>query len=164
MRAVYSFLLRLEAILAGVLLMLMVALIFTGGIARLLHHPLNWTIDLATCFFAWGVFLCADIAWRRDQLMSIDVLIARLPQRAARALHYASLLIIAVFLGYAIWAGAELSRFSWARSFQGIPGVSYSWVTMSISFGGALLLLTTLLKLRDAVREDGLLRRLSPGR
>jgi len=155
MRAVYSVLLRLEAILAGVLLMLMVALIFTGGIARLLHHPLNWTIDLATCFFAWGVFLCADIAWRRDQLMSIDVLTARLPTRAARLLSGASLVIIAVFLGYAIWAGIELSRFSWARSFQGIPGVSYSWVTMSISVGSALLLATTLLKLRDALRQDG---------
>lgn len=164
MRAVYSVLLRLEALLAGVLLMLMVALIFTGGIARLLHHPLNWTIDLATCFFAWGVFLCADIAWRRDQLMSIDVLTARLPPRGARLLSYASLVIIAVFLGYAIWAGIELSRFSWARSFQGIPGVSYSWVTMSISVGSALLLATTLLKLRDALREDGLLRRLPAGR
>lgn len=107
MRAVYSLLLRLEAILAGVLLMLMVLLIFTGGIARLLN--------------------------------------------------YANLVIIALFLGYAIWAGIALSRFSWARSFQGIPGVSYSWVTMSISFGSALLLLTTLLKLRDLLRTDGLL-------
>jgi TRAP-type transport system small permease protein len=158
MRAVYSLLLRLEAILAGVLLMLMVLLIFTGGIARLLHHPLNWTIDLATCFFAWGVFLCADIAWRRDQLMSIDALTSRVPPRVARALSYANHAIIAVFLGYAIWAGIELSRFSWARSFQGIPGVSYSWVTMSISVGSALLLLTTLLKLRDLLRADGLLR------
>jgi TRAP-type C4-dicarboxylate transport system permease small subunit len=159
MRAAYSLLLRLEVILAGVLLILMVALIFTGGIARMLHHPLNWTIDLSTCCFAWAVFLCADIAWRRDQLMSIDVLTARVPPRVSRALTYASHLIIAGFLGYAIWAGIELSRFSWARSFQGIPGVSYSWVTMSIAAGSALLLVTTLLKLRDALREDGVLRR-----
>ena len=159
MRAAYGFLLRLEAILAGVFLVLMVLLIFVGGIARLLHYPQNWTIDLSTCFFAWGVFLCADIAWRRDQLMSIDVLTARVPPRVARALNYANLVIIAVFLGYAIWAGIELSHFSWARSFQGIPGVSYSWVTMSISVGSALLLATTLLKLRDALREDGLLPR-----
>ncbi|GAB4363910.1 MAG: hypothetical protein Kow00114_20240 [Kiloniellaceae bacterium] len=51
-----------------------------------------------------------------------------------------------------------LSRVSWARSFQGIPGVSYSWVTMSIVVGCALLLVTTLLKLRDALRRDGVLR------
>jgi TRAP-type transport system small permease protein len=159
MRTLYAFLLRLEAVLAGVFLLLMVALIFAGGIARLLHHPLNWTIDLSTCFFAWATFLCADIAWRRDQLMSIDVLTARVPPPVQRALTYASYVIIAAFLCYAIYAGIELSRFSWARSFQGIPGVSYSWVTMSISVGSALLLATTLLKLRDALRADGLLRR-----
>lgn len=159
MRSLYDFLLRLEAVLAGILLLLMVALIFTGGVARMLHHPLNWTIDLATCFFAWATFLCADIAWRRDQLMSIDVLSARLPPRGQRILLYAGYIIIAGFLCYAIYAGVELSRFSWARSFQGIPGVSYSWVTMSISVGSALLLATTLLKARDALREDGLLPR-----
>lgn len=159
MRAFYAFLLRLEAILAGLFLMLMVALIFTGGIARMLHYPLNWTIDLSTCFFAWATFLCADIAWRRDALMSIDVLTARVPTAVARVLTYASHVIIVGFLCYAIHAGIVLSRFSWARSFQGIPSVSYSWVTMSISVGSALLLTTTLLKLRDALRDDGLLPR-----
>ena len=159
MRALYACLLKLEAILAGLFLLLMAVLIFTGGIARLLHHPLNWTIDLSTCFFAWATFLCADIAWRRDALMSIDVLTSRVPARVERALTYASYLIIAGFLCYVIYSGAVLSRVSWARSFQGIPGVSYSWVTMSISVGGALLLVTTLLKLRDALRADGLLQR-----
>ncbi len=152
MRAFYAGLLRLEAILAGIFLLLMVGLIFGGGIARLLHHPLNWTIDLSTCFFAWAVFLCADIAWRRDALMSIDVVSARLPPRGQRALSCVSYLIISGFLCYAIYAGALLSWVSRARSFQGIPGVSYSWVTMSISVGSALLLVTTLLKLRDLLR------------
>ncbi|GAB4363906.1 MAG: hypothetical protein Kow00114_20230 [Kiloniellaceae bacterium] len=98
MRSVYAFLLRLEATLAAVFLLLMVVLIFTGGIARLLHHPLNWTIDLSTCFFAWATFLCADIAWRRDALMSITVLTERVPPRAARAMEYLSHAIICGFL------------------------------------------------------------------
>jgi len=157
MRAFYAVLLRLEAVFAAVFLLLMVGLIFTGGVARLLHYPLNWTIDLSTCFFAWAVFLCADIAWRRDALMSIDVVSARLPPRGQRALSYLSYLIICGFLCYGVYAGALLSWVSRARSFQGIPGVSYSWVTMSISVGCALLLVTTLLKLRDALRADGLL-------
>ena len=158
MRAVYSMLIRLEAILAGTFLLLMVVLIFTGGIARLMHYPQNWTIDLATCFFAWSAFLCADIAWRRNALMSIDLLVTRLPHALQRALLYANYLIICAFLVYVIYAGLELAYVSRGRSFQGIPGVSYSWVTMSLPVGGALLLLTTLLKVRDALRVDGLLR------
>jgi TRAP-type transport system small permease protein len=165
MQRVYTLVLRLEAILAGTFLLLMVGLIFTGGVARMIGHPLNWTIDLATCFFAWGCFLCADVAWRRDAMMSVNFLTDRLPHKLARAVLYANYFIISAFLTYAIYAGTWLSWVSRARSFQGIPGVSYSWVTSSIVVGAMLLLVTTLLKFRDAVREDGLFggRSGSPG-
>jgi TRAP-type C4-dicarboxylate transport system permease small subunit len=160
MRTLYAWLLSLETVLAGAFLLLMVALIFLGGVARLLHYPLNWTIDLATCFFAWACFLCADIAWRKDALMSIDLLGPALPPPARRLLAYCNYLLITLFLLYAIYAGLWLSYVSRARSFQGIPGVSYSWVTMSLPVGAALLLVTTVLKAREAWRRaDGPLDR-----
>lgn len=157
MRTVYDWMLRIEAILAGIFLLVMVAMIFLGGVARMLGHPLNWTIDLATCSFAWGCFLCADIAWRRDTLISIDFLSRQLPARLSRAVYYLNHVIIAGFLIYVIYAGAWLSWVSRARSFQGIPGVSYSWVTASIVVGGLLLLLTTVLKIVRSLRADELL-------
>lgn len=158
MRELYLIMLRLEAVLAGAFLILMVALIFAGGVARMMLHPLNWTIDLATCFFAWACFLCADVAWRKDLLMSIELLSARAPRKLQRMLAYCNYLIISVFLIYVIYFGILLSWVSRARSFNGIPGVSYSWVTISLPVGGALLLLTTLLKVRQAMLDDGLLR------
>ena len=39
----------------------------------MLGHPLNWTTDVATCLFAWACFLCADIAWRSNSLMAIEL-------------------------------------------------------------------------------------------
>ena len=54
MRTLYDMIGKVEAVVAGILLTLMVLLIFSGGLARLAAHPLNWTIDFATCFFAWG--------------------------------------------------------------------------------------------------------------
>jgi TRAP-type transport system small permease protein len=154
MRTLYQSLLKAEAVLAGIFLMLMVVLIFAGGVARMMHYPINWTIDLSTCFFSWAAFLCADIAWRRDAFMSIDVLAAWLPPPARRAVFYLNHLLIAGFLLYAIYAGLILSWVSRARSFQGIPDVSYSWVTMSLPVGALLLLVTTALKIRAAIRED----------
>jgi TRAP-type C4-dicarboxylate transport system permease small subunit len=70
---------------------------------------------------------------------------------------YANHVIISLFLVYVIYAGAWLSWVSRARSFQGIPGVSYSWVTASIVVGGVLLLTTTLLKITRASRQDAIL-------
>jgi TRAP-type transport system small permease protein len=159
MAALYARLLKLEAALAGTLLLLMVGLIFLGGVARLMRNPLNWTIDLATCCFAWACFLAADIAWRNDSLMSIDFLAERAPPALRKLLRYFNYLIISLFLIYVIYAGLWLSWVSRARAFQGIPEVSYSWVTMSMPVGGALLLATTLIKTRASLRDDGVLTR-----
>ena len=56
------------------------------------------------------------------------------------------------FLVYVIYAGFWLSWISRARSFQGIPWVSYSLVTLAFPVGAALLLFTTALKALDALR------------
>ncbi len=138
-----------EGALAATLLVLMVALIFMGGVMRMLGHPINWSTDFATAFFAWACFLCADIAWRKNSLMSIDLVTRRLPpllQRACRTLNY---FVISTFLLYVIAMGLWLSWISRERSFQGIPEISYSWVTMSMPAGAVLLLITSLRKWRE---------------
>jgi TRAP-type transport system small permease protein len=150
--AAYRWLCRAEAVAAAVLLVAMVALIFTGGVARMARHPLNWTVDFATCFFAWAAFLAADIAWRKDALMGVDILSARLPPPWQRRLALLNHALIAGFLVFLIFAGTRLAIVSSARSFQGVPWISYSWVTMSLPVGAALLLLTTAIRCRNLLR------------
>ena len=62
--------------------------------------------------------------------------------------------LISAFLLYLIVMGLYLSWISRARSFQGIPEISYSWVTLSLPVGAILLLVTTALKLRDDLRGE----------
>ena len=152
MRRLYEHLCAGEAWVAGALLVLMVALIFLGGIARVLGYPLNWTTDFATAFFAWACFLCADIAWRKDSLMSIELVTSLLPEKPRKALQLTNYFIVIGFLLYLMIMGTWLAWTSRVRSFQGIPEISYSWVTMSLPVGGALLLITTILKFRDELR------------
>ena len=152
LQKLYERVIAAEAWVAAAFLVLMVALIFLGGVARVLGHPVNWAVDAATCLFAWACFFCADIAWRKNSLMSIDLLVTRLPaklQLACRTFNYA---VIAGFLVYAMVMGTWLSWISRARSFQGIPEISYSWVTMSMPVGAALLLVTAMLKVRAEFR------------
>ena len=152
MRKLYERLIAAEAVLAAALLVLMVALIFLGGVLRMAGHPINWSIDFATAFFAWACFLCADIAWRRGSLMAIEFLPRLLPPGAQKALRLANYAIISAFLVYLVIMGAWLAWTSRARSFQGIPEISYSWVTAAAVVGGFLLLVTTALKIRDEFR------------
>jgi len=152
MRNIYDMIGRFEAVVAGILLTLMVLLIFSGGLARLAAHPLNWTIDFATCFFAWACFICADIAWRRDSLMSIDLLTERLPLPVQRLLTYLNYVILMAFLLFVVVYGSQLAWTSRARSFQGIPWISYSWITASLPFGALLLTMTTIVKFIDLRR------------
>jgi TRAP-type C4-dicarboxylate transport system permease small subunit len=145
---------KVEAVVAATFLVLMVVLIFLGGVARLMHYPLNWTTDVATCLFAWACFLCADIAWRNDSLMSVDLLVKALPARWRAACVAFNYLVIVIFLLYVAVMGSWLAWISRARSFQGIPEVSYSWVTLSMPVGAVLLLLTTWQKVRAARTQD----------
>jgi TRAP-type transport system small permease protein len=139
---------KLEVVIAGTFLVLMVLLIFGGGVARMLGHPLNWSTDFATCMFAWACFLCADIAWRNNSLMSIELVTEKLPLRARMFCSYLSYAIIVGFLIYLVIAGVWLSWISRTRSFQGIPEISYSWVTMALPVGAVLLLITAIEKIR----------------
>ena len=153
MKKLYEYLCAAEAFFARLFLIIMVVLIFSGGIARLIGHPMNWTIDMATCVFAWACFFSADVAWRNGKLMSVDVLTKCFSERGQRLLRMVNYGIVVLFLLYVIPMGTWLSYISRERSFQGIPAFSYSWVTMSMPIGAILLLITTILKARRDIKE-----------
>jgi len=129
----------------------MVLLGFSAAIPRLIGSPINWAIDIATALFAWACLFAADVAWRSNKLMSVEVLTAFLSERGQVVLRLVNEAILLAFLIYAIPAGLWLSWVSRARAFQGIPDVSYSWITMAMPVGALLILITTLIKMRDDI-------------
>ena len=84
MQKLYARICAAETWIASVFLIVMVILIFLGGVMRMLGHPINWSTDVATALFAWACFLCADIAWRRNSMMAIEILTDRLPDGCRR--------------------------------------------------------------------------------
>jgi TRAP-type C4-dicarboxylate transport system permease small subunit len=127
-------------------------LVLLAAVARTLHYPMNWAMDAATFLFAWTVFLGADAAMRLDRLFCIEVITGKLPRKAQLYVQCINYVIIVVFLlgmiGYGLW----LSYTTRLRTFQGIPGFSYTWVTLSVPLGCGLMLITATLKLKAFVR------------
>jgi TRAP-type C4-dicarboxylate transport system permease small subunit len=147
----YRVLGRVELHFAQVCIVLMTLLVLTSAIARTAREPQSWTVDLATFTFAWAVFVGADVAWRRDQMVSIDLLVERFPERmraVVRLVNYA--LIVAFLIALAV-TGARLSYTAYDRSFSGLPWLSYTWVTIAVPVGSLLMLYTTAYKIRYAV-------------
>jgi TRAP-type C4-dicarboxylate transport system permease small subunit len=132
----------------------MVLLIFSAGIARVMKYPINWAIDISTFLFAWSCFLSADVAWRENKLMSIDLLVKLFPEKVRRMMKFFNYAVLIGFLLYLVIFGVWLSYATRARAFQGIPSFSYSWVTLCVPVGSILLLVTTILKIKaDLARK-----------
>ena len=152
MKKCYEFICKQEMQIAKYALGILSLLVFVAAAARTLHYPLNWAMDAATFLFAWTVFLGADAAMRLDRLFCIEVVTGKLPQKAQLYLKVINYTIIIIFLlgmiGYGLW----LSYTTRLRTFQGIPGFSYTWVTLSVPFGCALMLITAILKIKTFVR------------
>jgi len=152
MRKLYAFVCKAEMFLAKYTLFVLSALVLTAAVARTLRHPMNWAMDAATFLFAWCVFLGGDIAMRENRLFCITLVLDRLPPKARPAVQIANWVIIAGFLVFMIAYGIKLCFITRLRTFQGIPGLSYTWVTLAVPVGCSLMLVSSARRLRDLFR------------
>lgn len=158
MKKFYAAVCLAEEFVAGVFLVAIMVLIFGSGVARSLGAPLGWSMDMATFLFAWTAFFSADVALRGNRHIRVEALVERLPPKLQGAVAVFNYAVILVFLVFLIRYGIILAYGSRFRTFQGIPGFSYMWVTLSVPLGGLLLLITVILKGRELLKNMG-----SPG-
>ena len=151
----YGFVCVAEEMIAGVFIVMIMVLIFASGLARTFGHPLGWGMDTATFLFAWAAFFSADVALRRDRHMRVEALVKYFAPQAQRSIALFNYAVILVFLMFLIWYGVFLAYGSRFRTFQGIPGFSYMWVTLSVPVGSLLLLVTSILKGKDLLQIMG---------
>lgn len=152
MKRIYDSIGKLELIITKASLGALTLLVFASAIARTIKHPIAWAVDAATFLFAWCVFLSGDIALRNDKLVSIDLFTKKLPKKAKFCLKIFNDLLIIVFLIMLIGYGFKLSYTTRLRTFQGIPGFSYTWVTLSVPAGSMLMLMTTIKKIISNIK------------
>lgn len=153
MKKIYGYICEAEVYITKWALALLTALVIAAAVARTIGMPIVWAIDAATFLFAWCVFLGGDIAIRKDRMFCIDVLTCRLPKKWQHYFKIANSSIIIVFLAYLIFFGVKLAYATRLRTFQGIPDISYTWVTISVPIGCLLMLITYVLKVRDLLKN-----------
>ena len=142
-----------ELFIVNVAFVSLVLLVFIAAFTRYIGYPINWSVDMAQCLFAWCTFLAADIALRNKKLMRVDFFVNKLPDHFRNKIELLNLIIILAFLLALIGYGSYLSYTTRFRTFQGIPGFSYTWVTLSVPMGSLLMSITTALNIRTTLNE-----------
>ena len=153
MKKLYGYVCLGELLVVKAAFVFLVLLVFIAAFTRYIGYPINWSVDMAQCLFAWCTFLAADIALRNKKLMRVDFFVNKLPEHYRSTVELLNLIIILAFLMALIGYGSWLSYTTRFRTFQGIPGFSYTWVTLSVPMGGLLMSITTALNIRAIVNN-----------
>ncbi|WP_212505790.1 TRAP transporter small permease [Anaerotalea alkaliphila] len=146
MKKAYETFCKVEETLVKVFLMGIVVFVFSSAIFRTIGSPLNWAVDMSMLFFAWMVFLGADVAMRHTELVNVDLFFRRFPDKAQMGIYLLWQVLILAFLGMLVAYGVPLTIESSKRLFQTMT-ISYSWATLSVPVGSVLMMVTTVIKI-----------------
>lgn len=151
-KKVYNAYCKAEEFLFSFLFAVMVALVFSSAIARGIGKPLAWSLDVAQLLLCWTSLVGADVAFRHDKFIGLDLFTRKMPVKVQKVLEIVVLVLMQVAFCIFIYYGVMLSIKSWKRSFQTLP-ISYSFVTIALPVMSTLMTLTNILKITDKVRN-----------
>ena len=153
MKNLYGYFCKLEETLVKSFLVAITFLVFISAIFRTMKYPLNWAVDLSMLLFAWVVFLGANMALRNTELVNVDLFINKFSAKIRKNIYIFWNIIIILFLFFLIWHGIPLALESTSRQFQTL-GISYSWATISVPVGAALMIISTCIKIFKALKKE----------
>ena len=151
-KKVYNAYCKAEEYLFSFLFAVMVALVFSSAIARGIGKPLAWSLDVAQLLLCWTSLVGADVAFRHDKFIGLDLFTRKMPVKVQKVLEIVVLVLMQVAFCIFIYYGVMLSIKSWKRSFQTLP-ISYSFITIALPVMSALMTLTNILKITDKVKN-----------
>lgn len=151
-KKVYNAYCKAEEFLFSFLFAVMVALVFSSAIARGIGKPLAWSLDVAQLLLCWTSLVGADVAFRHDKFIGLDLFTRKMPVKVQKVLEIVVLVLMQVAFCIFIYYGVLLSIKSWKRSFQTLP-ISYSFVTIALPVMSTLMTLTNILKITDKVKN-----------
>lgn len=151
-KKVYNAYCKAEEFLFSFLFAVMVALVFSSAIARGIGKPLAWSLDVAQLLLCWTSLVGADVAFRHDKFIGLDLFTRKMPVKVQKVLEIVVLVLMQVAFCIFIYYGVMLSIKSWKRSFQTLP-ISYSFVTIALPVMSTLMTLTNILKIIGKVKN-----------
>jgi len=149
-KQIYKSFIKAEEIVLGVLLAAITILVFGSAIARSINLPIIWATDLSTFFFAWEVFLGGDFLIRNTSLGGVELVADRLPSKIQKTLKLLWFVLIIGFCAVLTFYGIKLCLSNTKRTFQAM-NFSYSWCTLSVPFGSILMIISSVIRMKEVL-------------
>lgn len=134
---------RAEMAVSAAALVLATLVLCVAAISRTVGYPLGYTTEISLCLFAWCIFLGADVAYRHNKLVYVEIIINKAPKRVRQIMYGVIYILIGAFLCVFLYESIRLTSYSWIRKWTSIPSLSYGWIALSVPFGSLMLLITT---------------------
>ncbi len=120
----------MEHVIAALLVALIVSVSANVVGRALFNNSVPWADELARMLFIWLIFIGAAAAFTRYEHIAVDILVRRLPPRAAHTLYLLQHVIITALMGVIIWGGfIVISRASSRTAILNVP-----WNFINVSF------------------------------
>lgn len=149
----YNWIGKVEVTIAKFSITIMTFLVFVQAMTRRFGKPMSWAMDISTFLFAWVVFLSADAAMRKDNLVNIDLFVNKLSKKWQSNIKLINYIIMIAYLAIMVVYGTKLTISTYHRTFAGLPWLSFSWATVAVPLGCLLMLTTACLKMKDTIKE-----------
>jgi len=122
--------LAMEHLIAALLLALIVSVSVNVVGRAVFNNSVPWADELARMLFIWLIFIGAAAAFARYEHIAVDILVRRLPPRAAHMLYLLQHVIITLLMGVIIWGGSLVMVRASGRT--AILNVPWSLVNVSV--------------------------------
>lgn len=150
MKKLYEKLCKIEEYFCAAGLLFLVFFILLSALLRAFKVSQSWYIDLAMLVFAWTAFLGADVAWRKGQILGVDLFTRTLPKVGQRIIELVIYLIILATLAVIFVYGIRLAWTDRLSTYQSMP-IPSALVTFSLVVASFSMIFSTIQKIVNTV-------------
>jgi TRAP-type C4-dicarboxylate transport system permease small subunit len=141
---------RLLAVVAGAVVVALLATVTAGIVSRALNRPLAWTDEASGFLMVWLACLGWMLATRHGAHIRIAVFQDKLPRGAWRPTEVAILVAVALLGGAVAWTAVPLIRSNADIEALALP-ISTAWLYVPLLPAGVVTVLQALADLRRVV-------------
>ena len=128
------------------------AIVFANVVMRYgFGRSFSWAEEVAGFLMVAGAYLGAGLALREGRLVSIDLFIEMLPERARIAARYAIAILMILFMAAIVWIGIRFAAFGYNKETMATQ-ISRAIPYSVIPIGAAIFIVHTLLFMRRFAR------------